>query len=78
MICPHCGKEVEEVAKKDPWCMYQVKDGKVINQLFDPDQIPEGWYDSPKAAKLAAQKRKRRTKEEMKHDDSAGLNRLVS
>ena len=33
--------------------MYQVKDDRVVNQLFDPDSIPRGWYDSPKAAKAA-------------------------
>ncbi len=35
----------------DPWCMYQFKNGVVINDMFLPHQIPEGWYDSPKAAK---------------------------
>jgi hypothetical protein len=56
MICDKCGQEVAE-DQKDPWCMYQMKDGKVISQLFHPDQIPEGWHDSPKAAQAAVTKR---------------------
>lgn len=60
MICEHCGKPAQAAKKqsKDPWCMYQVKDGAVINQLFHPDRIPDGWYDSPKAAKAALEKPK--------------------
>jgi len=73
MICEKCGSEVLEKPKKDPWCMYKFVDGKVVSKLFDPDQIPMGWYDSPKAAKLGGvleqaepkQRRKRRTKQEM-------------
>ena len=38
--------------------MYQVKNGQVINKLFHPDRIPEGWYDSPKAAKAALEQPK--------------------
>ena len=37
----------------DHWCMYKVEDGQVINQLFEPSEIPNGWYDSPKAARAA-------------------------
>jgi len=50
MFCKECGQKISSEAK-DPWCMYKVEGGQVINQLFNPDQIPEGWYDSPKAAK---------------------------
>jgi len=54
MICSKCGHNDSEKAHSlDPWCMYQVKDGVVINAMFLPDRIPEGWYDSPKAAKQA-------------------------
>jgi len=54
MICSKCGHNDSEKAHSlDPWCMYQVKDGVVINAMFLPDRIPEGWYDSPKAATLA-------------------------
>lgn len=45
----------------DKTCRYQVKDGEVINQLFPMGnkdwKIPNGWYDSPKAAKAAAEKK---------------------
>jgi len=54
MICSKCGHDnAEKPHSLDPWCMYQVKDGVVINAMFLPDRIPEGWYDSPKAAKQA-------------------------
>jgi len=54
MICSKCGhNDSEKPHSLDPWCMYQVKDGVVINAMFLPDRIPEGWYDSPKAAKHA-------------------------
>lgn len=33
--------------------MYQIKDGQVINAMFEPQNIPKGWYDSPDAAKIA-------------------------
>ena len=51
MICSKCGHDnVQKPHSLDPWCMYQVKGGVVINAMFLPDRIPEGWYDSPKAA----------------------------
>jgi len=54
MICSKCGHDnVQKPHSLDPWCMYQVKDGVVINAMFLPDRIPKGWYDSPKAAKQA-------------------------
>ena len=54
MICNKCGHDnTEEAHSGDPWCMYQVKDGKVIDAMFLPNRIPEGWYDSPGAAKAA-------------------------
>lgn len=58
MICKKCGHDNNTPVKShsyDPWCMYQVKDGEVINAMFLPDQIPEGWYDSPGAAKAAVE-----------------------
>lgn len=33
------------------WCMYKVVEGKVTTGMFLPDAIPDGWYDSPGAAK---------------------------
>ena len=73
MICSHCGE-----ASKNPWHMYKVEGGEVINRLFTPGHIPDGWYDSPKAAKAALEqpskvtieqpvkiKRKRRSRAEM-------------
>lgn len=65
MICEKCGHDNKAVKKHsvDPWCMYQVKDGKVINDLFLPHLIPDGWYDSPGAAKEAVEKIDGRTKE---------------
>ena len=37
----------------DPCYMYQVFNGVVEARLFDPREIPDDWYDSPKAAKAA-------------------------
>ncbi len=48
--------------------MYQVKDGQVIDQLFNPDDVPKGWYDSPKAAKAA-----KPTKPKLQKANSLGL-----
>lgn len=54
MICSKCGHDNTVKSHTiDPWCMYQVKGGEVINAMFLPDRIPEGWFDSPKAAKAA-------------------------
>ena len=54
MICSKCGHDnAQKPHSLDPWCMYQVKGGVVINAMFLPDRIPEGWYDSPKAARNA-------------------------
>ncbi|MEE8289572.1 MAG: hypothetical protein V3R25_09185 [Nitrosomonadaceae bacterium] len=76
MICEKCGTNLGSGPKKDPWCMYKAENGQVINAMFHPDSIPEGWYDSPKAAKAALvpkeekveepkQKRTRRTRKQM-------------
>ncbi|MBL4664262.1 MAG: hypothetical protein JKY22_12090 [Flavobacteriaceae bacterium] len=51
MVCTECGHDNSAVAAKDPWCMYKFENGQVVNKLFDPDKIPKGWFDSPKAAK---------------------------
>ena len=81
MNCEHCGQNIPvESQRLDPWCMYQIKDGKVISQLFDPLAIPDGWYDSPKAAKEPVKvKRTRRTKEQIEadNDNSTGTNRQL-
>ena len=83
MICCKCGHDnAEKSHKVDPWCMYQVKDGKVINDLFQPSMIPEGWYDSPKAAREAVTKIDGRTKEGRQQraildDNSSGSNQQV-
>ena len=59
MICSKCGHDnAQKPHSLDPWCMYQVKDGKIINDLFLPHMIPEGWYDSPKTAKAAIEPKK--------------------
>ncbi len=39
----------------DKWYMYQVQGSDVKSELFDPDKIPDGWYDSPGAAKAACE-----------------------
>lgn len=57
MICTNCGHSNEEKPVKDKWVMYQIKNGKVINALFCPDNTPPGWFDSPRAA-LAAKESK--------------------
>lgn len=79
MLCQKCGQPVVVKPKKDPWCMYQCKDGKVINKLFQPDAIPDGWFDSPKAAKKAAKTKKGSGQlKKVINDNSSGLNQLVS
>ena len=37
----------------NPCYMYKVVNGEVKGELFDPCDLPEGWYESPKAAKEA-------------------------
>ena len=54
MICNQCGYNntiIEE--STDPCWMYQVQGSEVKGELFHPKQVPNGWYDSPKAAKAA-------------------------
>lgn len=68
---------------KDPWCMYQYKDGKVVSDLFNPDHIPEGWYDSPRSAKAGAlldvvEPKKRGRPKKVDDGNGSGLNQLVS
>lgn len=52
MKCTHCGSEIAQRPSRDPWCMYKLENDVVINMLFDPNNIPDGWYDSPRAARL--------------------------
>ena len=66
MICTKCGHDNTVTAVKDPWCMYRVENGLIINKLFDPDKIPGGWFDSPKAARKGAPKK-------LKKADTVGL-----
>ncbi len=67
MICSHCGEE-----SPNAWCMYQLEGDRVISKLFTESHIPEGWYDSPKAARASKEvkkevkvKRTRRTPAQM-------------
>lgn len=30
-----------------PTYMYRLKDGKIEAEVFDSDEIPEGWVDTP-------------------------------
>ncbi|WP_299077179.1 hypothetical protein [uncultured Paraglaciecola sp.] len=54
MICKQCGCDSEyKVQSRDPWCMYKIRDGRVVSETFDPLYVPNGWHDSPKAAKEA-------------------------
>ena len=54
MICNKCGHDnTPKRVKRDPFCMYQAQGSEVINKLFDPLKIPDGWYDSPAAAREA-------------------------
>ena len=75
MFCKECGQVIGEAAK-DPWCMYRFENGQVINKMFHPDQIPEGWYDSPKAATAAVKEAETLGKPDKKPKkaNSAGLN----
>ena len=34
------------------WCMYKLENGFVVSRMFSPSEIPAGWFDSPKAARL--------------------------
>ena len=58
MICKKCGHNSEGEPQKDPWCMYKVDGDRVISQLFDPDHIPKGWFDSPGAARASLIKKR--------------------
>ena len=84
MHCEKCGQSMLVESQKDPWCMYQIKDGKVINKLFHPDAIPDGWFDSPKAAKAATTEPQVEVKrgpgrpKKVIDDNSSGFNQLVS
>jgi len=91
MICDKCGHETAGKPSRDPWCMYQVRGGKVINKLFDPTQIPDGWYDSPSAAQGAVDEQQIKEieavktpdieepkTEEVTNDNSSRLNHLRS
>lgn len=79
MICDRCGAVTAVKAEKDPWCMYRLEGDKVINKLFDPDKIPSGWYDSPRAAmagkttaeKMAATKAANKAAKEAKAEAAA-------
>ena len=54
MICDRCGYDNNIVGEStDPTWMYQVQGSEVKGELFHPKQVPNGWYDSPKAAKAA-------------------------
>lgn len=70
---------------KDPWWMYQCINGEVVSHLFDPDKIPKGWHDSPRAAKAARKPKKidGRSKEAkslkaQEDGDSSGLDKQLS
>tara|TARA_R110000803_G_scaffold210685_4_gene283239 strand:- start:8674 stop:8907 length:234 start_codon:yes stop_codon:yes gene_type:complete len=54
MICNRCGFDNSIVEEStDPCFMYQVQGNEVKGEKFHPRKIPDGWYDSPKAAKAA-------------------------
>ena len=77
MKCPNCGHDDSpESHVVDPWCMYQVKDGKVINDLFLPHLIPEGWHDSPKAAKAAVEAKVEQPKPEPKIEAKVAVTKV--
>lgn len=60
MKCDRCGHENKpKAAPSDPCWMYQVVKGTVKSQMFDPREVPEGWYDSPPAAKKALEEPKK-------------------
>jgi len=76
MNCDKCGQELAEAPKKDPWCMYKLQNNEVISQLFDPDKIPSGWYDSPGEAKKI--RRKPNKPKALNNGNSSGINQLGS
>jgi hypothetical protein len=50
-------------------CGYQAQDGKIVSKNFDGPDLPEGWHDSPGAAKEAAKPAKRGRKAKAKNAD---------
>ena len=67
MICNKCGHDnTPKREVRDPWCMYKVENGIVINKLFDPLYIPDGWYDSPRAARAGIEPKKSEAVEKSK------------
>ena len=81
MLCKACGQEIIK-EQKDRWCMYQVQDGKVVDQLFHPDVIPDGWYESPALAKASVtdvpEPKRRGRPPKVTHDNSAGFDQHIS
>ena len=83
MICNQCGHNntiIEE--STDPCWMYQVQGSEVKGELFHPKQVPNGWYDSPKAAKapkpqvekkVDGRSKEARLAKAEKDDDSTGI-----
>lgn len=51
----------------NPCFMYKVIKGEVEAKLFDDQEIPGGWYDSPLAAKNATRSK---SKKVTAHGDS--------
>ncbi len=51
-------------------CLYKVCDGVVVDSLFDSNhQLPEDWYDSPKAAQNAVKPKRKHAKKFVGADD---------
>ena len=74
MICKQCGHDNNIIEEStDPCFMYQIQGSEVKGELFHPKQVPEGWYDSPKAAKAA----KSEPKAEKKVDGRSKAARLL-
>lgn len=51
--------------------LYKVVKGAIVSELFDSENLPKGWYDSPEAAEKAAKPKKK----VVKNDDSTGTNK---
>lgn len=60
----------ERCIMKDTY-LYKVVKGAIVSELFDSENLPKDWYDSPEAAEKAAKPKKK----VVKNDDSTGTDK---
>lgn len=63
----------------NPCYMYKEIDGSVVNELFDDEKIPDGWYENKQLARAANIPKKRKRKVKVVADgNSSGLDQQFS